>query len=77
VYRWAPIEGAVFYHVAFVRNGKPFHAAQTAASLLRVPDGLKFPPGTYRWSVRPAIVGDSGIVVGEPVLERTFRVGGG
>ena len=77
MYRWAPTEGAVFYHVAFVRNGKQFHAAQTADTFLRVPNGLKFPPGVYRWSVRPATVGDSGIVVGEAVVERTFRVGGG
>ena len=74
VYSWAPTNGAVFYHVAFTRNGKPFHAQQTRLPKLRLPAGLKFPPGRYRWSVRPALVGDSGIVVGEPVLVRSFRV---
>jgi hypothetical protein len=77
VYVWAPVPGALFYHVAFLRDGKLFHQAQTADAFLRVPKALKFLPGTYRWSVSPAIVGDSGVVVGEPVLVRTFRVGGG
>jgi hypothetical protein len=77
VYVWAPVPGALFYHVAFLRDGKLFHQAQTADAFLRVPKTLKFLPGTYRWSVSPAIVGDSGVVVGEPVLVRTFRVGGG
>jgi hypothetical protein len=63
--------------VAFVRNGRPFHAAQTADAWLRVPDSLRFSPGTYRWSVRPAIAGDSGIVVADAVVVRTFRVSGG
>jgi hypothetical protein len=73
-YSWAPIAGAVFYHVAFTRNGKPFHDAQTRLPKLRLPARLKFPPGRYRWSVRPALVGDSGIVVGEAVVVRSFRV---
>ena len=77
VYTWAEIEDAVFYEVTFVRNGRAFHAAQTAEPWLRVPDTLKFPRGTYRWSVRPAIADDSGIVVGDAVVVRTFRVGGG
>jgi len=69
--------GAVYYHVSFVRNGKQFYDAQTADTSLRVPDSLKFPPGRYRWSVRPAVVGDSGIVVGVAILTRSFRVGRG
>jgi hypothetical protein len=73
-YTWAPTEGALFYHVSFTRNGQPFHDAQTRRPRLRVPAGLKFPPGRYRWSVRPALVSDSGLVVGEPVVVRRFRV---
>ena len=76
VYSWAPMTGAVFYHVAFTRNGKPFYDAQTRSPKLRLPPRLKFPPGRYRWTVRPALVGDSGIVVGEPVVARSFRVRG-
>ncbi len=63
--------------MAFVRNGELFHAAQTADAWLRVPDSLKFTPGRYRWSVRPAIAGDSGIVVADAVVVRTFRVADG
>ena len=63
--------------MSFVRDGKQFYDAQTPDSRIRVPDSLKFPPGVYRWSVRPAVVGDTGIVVGEAVLVRTFRVGRG
>lgn len=74
MYTWAPTEGALFYHVSFTRNGQPFHDAQTRRPRLRVPAGLKFPPGRYRWSVRPALVSDSGLVVGEPVVVRRFRV---
>ena len=77
LYVWAPVEGAVFYQVAFVRNGEPFHTAETADAWLRVPDSLKFTPGTYRWSVRPAIAGDSGVVVADAVVVRTFRVADG
>jgi hypothetical protein len=74
VFVWAATPGAVFYHVAFVRNGRQFYAVQTREPAVRVPDSVKFPPGVYRWSVRPAVVGDSGIVIGEAVVVRTFRV---
>jgi hypothetical protein len=77
VYTWKVTPGAVYYHVSFVRNGKQFYDTQTADPWIRVPDSMKFPPGIYRWSVRPAVVGDTGIVVGEAVLVRTFRVGRG
>jgi hypothetical protein len=74
VFTWQETEGAAFYYVVFLRNGKTFHTAETANPWLRVPDRLKFPPGAYRWSVRPAVAGDAGIVVGDAVLVRTFRV---
>jgi hypothetical protein len=74
VFSWQETEGAAFYYVVFLRNGKTFHTAETANPWLRVPDSLKFPPGAYRWSVRPAVAGDAGIVVGDAVLVRTFRV---
>jgi hypothetical protein len=60
--------------VAVVRNGKPFHAARTRQPWLRIPNGVRFSPGTYRWSVQPAVEEDSGIVLRDAVLVRTFRV---
>jgi hypothetical protein len=74
VFSWQETEGAAFYYVVFLRNGKTFHTAETANPWLRVPDSLKFTPGAYRWSVRPAVAGDAGIVMGDAVLVRTFRV---
>ena len=77
VYIWAPTDGALYYRVEFLRNGKPFHAAETAGPSLRLPATLRLPPGTYRWSVRPATVGAAGVVLQPAILTRTFEVGGG
>jgi hypothetical protein len=77
VFIWAPAKGALYYRVEFLRNGKPFHAAQTADASLRLPATLKLPPGTYRWSVRPATVGEAGVVLRRAILTRSFRVGRG
>jgi hypothetical protein len=74
VFSWQETEGAAFYHVVFLRNGQTFHTAETANPWLRVPDSVKFTPGTYSWSVRPAVAGDAGIVMEDAVLVRTFRV---
>jgi hypothetical protein len=74
VYVWAPAEGAAFYHVTFVRNGRTFHSEDTPTPWLKLSAGLRFPPGTYRWSVQPAIAGDAGIALEDAVLVRTFRV---
>jgi len=77
VYIWAPTDGALYYRVEFLRNGKPFHAAETADPSLRLPATLRLPPGTYRWSVRPATVGAAGVVLQPAILTRTFEVDGG
>ena len=77
VYIWAPTDGALYYRVEFLRNGKPFHAAETAGPSLRLPATLRLPPGTYRWSVRPATVGAAGVVLQPAILTRTFEVCGG
>jgi hypothetical protein len=74
VFSWKETEGAAFYYVVFLRNGRTFHTAETANPWLRVPDSVKFTPGDYSWSVRPALAGDAGIVMGDAVLVRTFRV---
>jgi hypothetical protein len=77
VYVWAPTDGALYYRVEFLRNGKPFHAAETADPSLRLPATLRLPPGTYRWSVRPATVGAAGVVLQQASRPRTFEVGRG
>jgi hypothetical protein len=77
VFSWAPAKGALYYRVEFFRNGKLFHAAQTADPALRLPGTLRFPPGAYRWSVRPATVGNDGVAMRAAILTRSFRVGRG
>jgi len=77
LYTWVPTDGALYYRVEFLRNGKPFHAAETEDPSLRLPATLSLPPGTYRWSVRPATVGGAGVVLQGAILTRTFEVGGG
>lgn len=77
LYIWAPAADAVYYDVSFVRDGRPFRVLRTEDSWLRLPSTLQFTPGTYRLTVRPAVVGKAGIVLGTPIVERTFRVGGG
>ena len=77
VYTWAPTEGAFYYRVEILRNGELFHAAETADPSLRLPATLRLPPGTYRWSVRPATVGPAGVALQRAILTRTFEVGGG
>lgn len=74
LYTWAPTEGAAYYQVTFVRNGRTFHNAETPNPWLKLPDALTFPPGTYRWTVQPALAEGDGVAVGDAVLVRTFRV---
>jgi hypothetical protein len=74
LYTWAPSEGAAYYQVTFVRDGRTFHSAETPNPWLKLPETLRFPPGTYRWSVQPALPGDDGVSLEDAVLVRTFRV---
>ena len=74
LYTWEPTEGAAYYQVTFVRDGRTFHSAETPNPWLKLPGTLRFPPGTYRWTVQPALAGDDGVALGDAVLVRTFRV---
>jgi hypothetical protein len=74
LYMWAPSEGAAYYQVTFVRGGRTFHSAETPNPWLKLPDTLRFPPGTYRWTVQPALTEGDGVAVGDAILVRTFRV---
>jgi hypothetical protein len=73
-YAWKPFSGAVYYQVSFVRNGGAFYATQTRLPRVRLPAGLRFRPGRYRWTVRPAIVADLGIRLADPIIRRAFMV---
>jgi hypothetical protein len=75
-YAWKPYAGAVYYQVSFQRNGGAFYQAQTRTTRVRLPDSLKFRPGRYSWTVRPAIVADLGIRLGDEIIRRAFVVRG-
>jgi hypothetical protein len=77
VFSWAPAKGALYYRVEFFHNGMLFHAVQTADPALRLPGTLRLPPGAYRWSVRPATVGNDGVALRAAIVTRSFRVGRG
>jgi hypothetical protein len=75
-YAWKPYVGAVYYQVSFRRNGGAFYETQTRTARVRLPDGLRFAPGRYSWTVRPAIVADLGIRLGDEIVRRAFLVRG-
>jgi hypothetical protein len=76
VFSWPPRAGAAHYQVAFLRNGRPFYRTQTQTARLRLPDRVRFTAGRYRWTVRPALAADSGIRLGNPIVDSTFQVSG-
>jgi outer membrane biosynthesis protein TonB len=73
-YAWKPFSGAIYYQVSFARNGGAFYATQTRVPRVRLPAGLRFRPGRYSWTVRPAIVADLGIRLADPIIRRAFMV---
>jgi hypothetical protein len=74
VFSWPPRAGASYYQVVFLRNSKPFYRTRTTAARLQLPERVRFTAGIYRWTVRPAIASDAGIVLALPVVDSTFRV---
>jgi hypothetical protein len=74
VLTWHETKGAVSYYVALTRNGSQVYAAQTRDPWIRLPDEVRFVPGTYAWSVQPAVEDASGIVFGDAIVVRTIRV---
>jgi hypothetical protein len=75
-FAWPPHADAVYYDAVFLRNGKAFYHAETSAPRVRLPAKIRFPRGSYRWIVRPAIVSDVGIQLGNPIVDSTFQVSG-
>ena len=71
---WAPKEGAAYYQVSLLRNGRRFYQARTRTPWLTFPRNVRFVPGEYRWAVRPAIPGKSAVRLAEPIVDTTFRV---
>jgi hypothetical protein len=53
------------------------HVVQTEDPWLRLPPSLELPAGTYRLTVRPALVGDTGVALGGAIVQRTFTVARG
>jgi hypothetical protein len=74
-FAWAARARAAFYRVDLFRNGAPFYHARTRDSQLTLPRRVRFSPGNYRWTVRPAIRHQSGIRLEDPIVDSTFRVG--
>jgi hypothetical protein len=76
IFSWPPHAGASYYQVTFARNGNPFYRTQTNNARLRLPQGVRFTAGRYRWTVRPAIASDLGIQLARPIVDSTFEVSG-
>ena len=70
-FSWPPQAGATFYQVTFLRNGRAFYRTRTRAPRVKLPRRVRFTPGGYRWTVRPAIAG----VLAAPIVDSTFEVG--
>jgi outer membrane biosynthesis protein TonB len=76
IFSWPPHAGASYYQVTFARNGNPFYRTRTNNARLRLPQGVRFTAGRYRWTVRPAIASDLGIQLARPIVDSTFEVSG-
>jgi hypothetical protein len=70
-FSWPPRAGATFYQVTFLRNGRAFYRTRTRAPRVQLPGRVRFTPGRYRWTVRPALAG----VLAAPIVDSTFEVG--
>lgn len=72
---WAPVADADYYDVAFTRAGTAFYRATPAEPKLTLPGEVVFPPGSYRWVVRPGFGARSARNLGAPVVDSPFTVG--
>ncbi len=70
-FSWPPQAGAAFYQVTFLRNGRAFYRTRTRTPQVKLPARVRFTPGGYRWTVRPAVAGD----LAAPIVDSTFEVG--
>ena len=71
---WAPVEGADYYSVQFLRADSNLYRTTTEQPRLTLPDSVVFRPGSYRWIVRPGFGSPSANRLGTPVVDSPFTV---
>ena len=71
---WAPVDGADYYSVQFLRGGTGLYRTWTENTRIRLPDSVVFRPGSYRWVVRPGFGERSAGRLGPPVVDSSFTV---
>ena len=74
-FAWVSQAGAAYYQVAFFRNGRRFYQRRTRSARVTVPRRVRFAPGEYRWTVRPAFRVQDGVRLADPIVDSTFRTG--
>ncbi len=73
---WAPAPSAAYYDIQFLREGKLIYRTQTNGAKLTLPPSVTFPPGNYRWVVRPGIGPRAANRFGPTVVDSRFSVTG-
>jgi hypothetical protein len=74
VFSWRRRAAAVYYQFYFQRGTTTIYQARTVKLRVALPARLKLRPGTYQVLVRPAIPGDAGVILGDPIITKTVRV---
>jgi hypothetical protein len=74
-FAWVPQARAAYYQLALFRNGRSVYQTRTRAPRLTLPRRVRFTPGQYRWTVRPAIRDQNRMRLADPIVDSTFRVG--
>lgn len=73
---WAPVAGADYYDVRFLRDGASLYRATPRVPRLTLPDSVQFRPGSYRWIVRPGFGSPPNGRLGAPTVDSGFTVSG-
>lgn len=71
---WAPVKGAAYYEVRFLRGGTGVYRAWVEQSRMTLSDSVVFRPGSYRWIVRPGFGARSAGRLGAPIVDSAFTV---
>ncbi len=74
-FAWVSQVRTAYYQVAFFRNGRRFYQTRTRSARVALPRRVRFTPGDYRWSVRPAFRVKNGTRLADPIVDSTFRIG--
>ncbi len=74
-FAWVSQARAAYYQVAFFRNGRRFYQRRTRSARVTLPRRVRFTPGDYRWTVRPAFRARNGMRLADPIVDSTFRIG--